>query len=314
MSAQPVESSQNYDFDSLEPYSLDNQPSHNDQVAFFHNALLESAGAVDPTKYMRGPWANDFTDILQDVAQRLRALGPNVTPEYIMPLSYQSHAVREAIKDMNDEPLKRIVHLRDMRTERVERLGVETIGPHIMQQILEPGVLNTPPYAYQGEHWDGDSPRACANACFRMVFEGITGWKPYEDVIAQQMIDHHGSHIVDDSEYHKIFATDIFSEITSRRVRTVEIIGADLRTIGNIALRLKQKGPDTQVYSIVSLGSQSAARDVWHTCVLTGADETEVICHDPGSTKGCADKAIRKTDFARRWAITYNRAQIIVAA
>lgn len=302
------------DFDPGEFYSRENRPPREEQDAFLHFALLEAAQINDPARYAKGPFGEHFATILEDIDKGLQELGPDFTPEYLMPYDYQSQIVRAMSGELEPDERLRLGRLQEERNKRINELATNTIGPRVMDQIIPRGVLNQPGYRYQGQHWKGyESQRACANACFRMVFQGITGFDVSEDILASQMIKKQGNSIVADSEYRKIFDTEVFNEVSDKHVQSIELMGADIKAIGTIALRMKQRNADAKVFSVVTLGSERASRDVWHQCVLLGADASGIICHDPGTLQKRPARILPRDEFVKRWAIAHNRAQIFIS-
>lgn len=302
-------------FDPGEFYGPENRPPYEEQEAFLHHALLEAAYIDDPTRFAKGPFGEHFATILEGIDSGLRQLDPEFTPEYLMPYSYQSPTTRDMSGDLEPDERIALRRLKEERDKRINDLATKTIGPHVVDQIIPRGVLDEPAYRYQGQHWkDYESQRACANACFRMVFEGITGFDVYEDILAEQMIKKRGHSIVADSEYRKIFGTEVFNEVSDKHVQSIELMGADIKAIGTIAMRIKQRNADAKVFSVITLGSERASKDVWHQCVLLGADARSIICHDPGTLQKRPARLLPREDFVKRWAVAHNRAQIFISA
>jgi hypothetical protein len=299
------------EFNPAEFYGPENQPPRDEQQTFLRHALLEAAEIDDPASFKKGPYGQQFTDILRKIQDGLRQVNPTFTAETLMPFGYQSEQARRRAADFEPEERTALVNLNLQRHHQIANLAKHHIGPALVSQILPRGVLDEPAYHYQGENWgDFESARACANACFRMVFEGITGFSLREDTVAASMHRQHGSHVVADAEYRKLFATDVFYEASDKHVRSIEIMGADIKTIGMIAMRLKERNNDAKIFSIVALSSENGGRDVEHRCVLLGTNAKGVICHDPAAKDKLPARILSHEDFTRRWAITQNRTQI----
>jgi hypothetical protein len=302
-------------FDPCVPYSADNYPPISEQYRLFRYALLEADRQGDETRHRQGPLIDGFKAILYDVGSRLTALDPTLTPEYFMPTSYQSPAVRRALAKKPWELKRELHNIQAFRFSETDRLVDESLAEHLSQQGIPGDVLDTPPYCRQGDSWDDfRSSMTCSNACFRMVFGGITGWIPSEEAVAESCITNKGSSIIDDSEYQKLFKTEIFGGISDKKVSTIEITGAVFTTIGKVAAGIKGRVPEARVYAIVSLTSATASRDIWHSNVILGTTDNDIICHDPSGVNGSPYKQIPRNVFTRRWAGALNRAQLFIAA
>ena len=300
-------------FDPYTPYGIDNHPPIAEQYGFFHYALLEASNQADETRYRQGPFMGGFKAILTDVQSRLTALDPKLTPEHLMPLSYQRPAVRAELEEKPWTLKRELRSIQSFRFRETDRLVDEILAERLSGQGIPRGTLDVPPYCKQGDSWDdARSNMTCANACFRMVFGGVTGWVPSEAVVAESYAASTGSPIVDDSEYQKLFKTEIFAEISDKKVSTIEVFGADFASIGQIASRVKEHAPTAEVYAVASLASATASRDIWHASVILETTDTHVICHDPSGVNGNPYKQIPREVFTRRWAGALNRVQLFV--
>ena len=302
------------EYDPLLNYSVDNYPPSAEQAEFFKHALLEGETVERPSKLIRGPLYDDFMKILQDVDARIKEVDPEFTAEHIVPQSYQSREARIAVHQLETEQKRALYKIAASKIASLQRFAVGEKGSILREQTISSGSLDVPHYAQQREDWDhGDSARGCANACFRMVFGSITGWAPSQAAVSESLADHYGSSIVDDSVYAGMYQTEVFHEICDKDVVTIELIGADFKTIDTLASRLKQKRPDGEVYCTINLASRTAGADVWHTCVLLEAGGGTVTYHDPSNQNGGAYRQSSDSDFLRRWAVSYNRAVLTIA-
>lgn len=302
-------------FDPYAPYGVDNYPPAAEQYGFFHYALLESYGLATITRERQGPIFDGFKAMLADVDERLSAIHPALTPEYLMPICYQSQEVQRDLRNAPREIYGKINELRSFRFRQTDALIDGFLTEHLRPQEIQSGMLDVPPYCRQGDGWkDGRASMTCANACFRMVFGGVTGWTPNERVVAESFIKQQGTPIVHDSDYHKIFETNIFTEISDKKVSIIEIVGADLAVINLVTSIARQRSTeDVQVYCVASLSSATASRDIWHASVILEATESHVMCHDPSGVNGRPYKMIPKDDFITRWAGALNRVQLYIA-
>lgn len=302
-------------FDPHLPYSAENYPPFMEQYGFFRHALLEAADQKAAARDYKGPLFENFRAILARAHASLIRLDPSLTPEALTPNAYQDTNLKVSLANKPSIVQKGIKDIKTIKTQQIDSLIDSRLLGQISTQHIAPAAFDTPPYTRQGDDWNNLwSARACANACFRMVFGGIAGWVPNERVVGQNLLQHHGSGIVADSEYHKLLKTPVFSEICSKRVSVLDIIGADLRCLETTAIKIRRQVPAAQLYCVVSLASATSNRDIWHANVILEADDSAVTVHDPSGIDGLPHKRIPKDDFVRRWAMALNRAQIYVAA
>jgi hypothetical protein len=292
--------------------SQESYPPRAVQARFFEDALGQSAQSEAISRHVCGPYYNNFNAIASEVDGRIKELDPTLTPEHIMPLAYQSNEVREKIASGGElvYGLKRVAK---HRQELLDKVATDNITPVLRTQQISSGSLDEPPYYRQQEDWkDYRAARGCANACFRMIFGAITGWTPLESAVAESLEARYGTPIVDDSVYNGIYGTEAFKEICDRKVRSIEIIGADFETIQNLTIKLKQRQPEVKVYCTLSLASRNTDKSAWHSCVLLGAADDQVAYHDPSSFLGGANITECYDTFAARWAAAYNRALLTI--
>lgn len=303
-------------FNPTEPYGVDNYPPEHEQRGFMRAALEEAAQLPDPARHLKGPFAADFEHILRETDIALRSLNPSYTPEHLMPWAYRSEPVRSYVDRLARDDIdtyRKLTGIGTNRNAQLRKLGTAKIGPALEGQVIEPGTLDVPPYHHQGEHWkDPRNARACANACFRMVFDGVAGWSPQEDIVAHEATEKHGSHVIEDADYRKLFATEVFQEAVGKRVQSFEIMGASLKAIGAIALGVKQRNSNAKIFSVVSIRSQNASPGAWHQSVLLAAEPHAITIHNPSASAG-PERTISRKDFYEYWAATHNRAQIFIS-
>ncbi len=301
------------EFDPCSNYSHENYPSLKEQERFFRHVFMEGAEIDTKPRLVPGPFYGDFADIMRQTDVAIKSVNPDFTPEHIMPGSYQSPKVREEIKD----EAGMAIAMKDIAEQRValtDELAEGKLIKAMRTQKIESGMLGVPRYRKQQDEWSHeDAQRGCANACFRMVFGAIAGWVPSETAIGRQLIERYGSAVVDDEVYSNVFNTEVFSEICDKKVMTLELIGADFDLIASLTDKIRQRQPSAQVFCVVNLSSKLASRSVWHTNVLLDVTEKNVTSHDPSARYGNAFQVQEKGAFVKRWATTYNRAQLIIA-
>ncbi|MGB4759082.1 MAG: papain-like cysteine protease family protein [Candidatus Saccharimonadales bacterium] len=299
-------------FDPYEQYIAQTR----DLASAFRQARMADDIAV---RHIDGPHYIAISRVLSKVARDLQDIHPDLTPEHLVPQSYQS---AQALDDLSwrgrfNGYLVAISKIRNQKKAALTTLGID-LGRQVAKRsdtIVHD--LSDTPYFRQGDAAvrSIDKPqKACFNACFRMVFAGITGVSLDEGAVDRAIYSQYQSSITADDQYLKVFGTETFNKLYNGGVQTLTVTGADLSTIQKIAAAYKRRDPNKRVFSIVSLSSEAGPSTVWHTNVLVGADETTVTTHDPSASEwGKTYKNIGKEHFYKRWALALNRAHIIVS-
>ena len=292
-----------------------NSPPLADQYDLFRDALHEASHLENNTRGLKGPLFDSFKTILSETEAQLKELNPTYTPEYLMPSLYQSDTVREYVKRLPDEAREKLWKINKFRTDQTTTLAETLLTTRLARQGIRKGTLDIPPYCQQGDGWNHEMvPSACANACFRMVFGGITGWTPNEAAVAENFIEQTGSPLAEDYKYHNLFETPTFEEISGKAVKVLDIVGADFTMIEEMMTRFRKDTPITQIYAVVSLASDAPLIKAWHTNILLYTTDTHVICHDPSDTLGRSHKKIGRGIFTERWATALNKVQLYLVA
>jgi hypothetical protein len=284
-------------------------PSLYEQAVFFQRALAEAESQPDTTRYREGSVFGEFREILNAVNAKLEETDATLTPEHLIAFNYMSDEAQDVCLSNTQD----INVIKEFRFEQIDKLVDDSLLERLSKQNIAEGTLDIPPYCKQGDGWDDARvQRGCMNACFRMVTAGLTGLELNEGVVAEKLITHRGSHVVDDTEYQKLLRTDSFQALSGKKVSIIDVMGADFSTINQISSVVRNRCLDAQVYAIASLTS-TAGRDIWHACLLLNTTETDVICHDPQKLMGRACSPIPRTEFTQRWAGALNRVQLVIA-
>jgi hypothetical protein len=275
--------------------------------------FLEASQMPFSGRHVQGPHFQDIKEILEKTDTILTDIHPKLVPEHLMPLDYQSRAARLSYRELQlrASEMNRLSMLRHARTDLLANLGAAKASEESGIVIPE-GVLGVPPY-YMQEY----SGQACFRACFRMIFDGMTGSAPGELALGAALTEVHRDTLVHDEEFLKVFSSPTFQKLYPNvDAQVITITGANLDTIKTLAEGLQAKQPDRKVYCVVSLQTETAQnRSVWHTNVLLGADADTVITHDPSSKwAGKPFRTQSKENFYSRWAVAFNRAHLIIAA
>lgn len=272
---------------------------------FFWSACKQARIQSAASRQLQGPHHQTISSALAVVDNHLKAIHTELHPEHLMSSSYQSPEARTKLCQLSKSQhtlFEQIQSLCHDRATKLHALGHEWAISDVVN--LSEGVLNKPDY--MGQH----NARACFNACFRMVFKGITHYRPHEETLARAM---RGNYVAHDDEFLNIFSTNKFKQIfPEKNVQVLTISGAGIETLSKLALKMKSKRPNAEVFSIVALESESTGgSDIWHSSVLLAANKDEVVIHDP--SKG-HNRSIDTVRFHERWAVAHNRAHLIIAA
>jgi hypothetical protein len=288
-------------------------PTAENQQTFLRTAFQQAERGPYTPRTVRGPHHQAFNGILASIHDKLRMIDPSLTPDALAPSAYQEPETASRLL-LNPWLQLQVRGLREERQLQLELQGGRALNT-LMWQKLPEGTLDVPAYHRQGEYVSLPEARLlCVNACFRMLHNGMAGWLLAEDYLASQIRQRHGTMIVDDGEYYKLFQTDAFKDTAGRTVKMAEILGADFETINALVTSIKGRHPQAKVFAVASLSSETAIdKGTWHSVVLLHKDGDEVVCHDPAYKGGRPNRHIPITDFARRWAVTYNRVQLAIA-
>ena len=209
---------------------------------------------------------------------------------------------------------KTLAEIAEFKAAALQAIPRSDAGESLRAQQIPMGVIDVPNYAQQKEDWKNfDGVRGCTNACFRMVFGTIAGWMPSQTAVSECLEAQYTTSVVDDSVYSAIYKTEVFEEVCPKKVISVELVGADFESIGQLATHIKKKQPDSEFYCMVNLASKTAGNKVWHSCILLGVEDGIVTYHDPLNQGGGAYCKAPVESFLARWSIAYNRALITIA-
>lgn len=279
------------------------------QSEFLRIALEQGEGLGYKPKVVKGPFLDDFSGVMEHVGQKLKELHPSLTPEYVMPDGYQSPEVKMRISGMKPRISTGIRKLRDERRRLIDQLVEEKISPTLETQTLPAETLSVPPYLSQTKNGAD-----CVGACFRMVFEGVTGWAPPQDLLNKHLRLRHNNVKVDDEVLMGIFQTDAFKAMSDKKVTAYELMGTDLAQIGRLSTKVKDRWPESDVFCTVYQSSRTVSdSNILHHNVLLEADGEKVVTHDPRSDVCGPFYEQSYEEFADRWAVSYNRAHLVVA-
>lgn len=286
-----------------------------EEARLFKNMIEEGAQLESKRKVISGPFFPAFREVLEMTDKEIKTIDPTLTGEHCMPLAYQSTEVRRDVELLSAAQRKKLYAIRFEKVAALKAMGSEVAYPELRQQGIPTGSLDATPYVKQQDDWKHtEGVRGCTNACFRMVYGAITGEIPTQTALSQELMRQYNTSVVDDSIHGNLYRTETFRREHGKSVSSCELIGTDFGHITSIASRLKASRPGLKVYCTANIVSNGSMEGTWHTCVLLSAENGVVTYHDPSATSGGERKTASYEEFARRWAVTYNRAVLTIAA
>lgn len=291
-----------------------------EQRWFFQQAFSEAA-TIEPPRIIGGPFAPDFVNILKHHDNRLKQVGPELTPDFLVPPTYQSRDTRSRIALIDPEDHLAIRRIRSDKYRSLVQYAQDSSSEVLANQNLD--CLDEPPVAHMNEHWSNGS-RACFNACFRMVFESVTHKKPSEKIVAELAKVAFGSEIANDYDYLNIFKTQTFKRTFGAQVSYARLLGADFDKIKTVTEKIKNTVPHARLLGVVALSSETTDPDILHTNVVVSAQGGNINTLDPSGLYKSAryhntmpishDPERQKLGFAERWAVALNRTNLIIVS
>ncbi len=277
--------------------------------------LMRESEAVESGKLRAGPQYPYFLRCMKALQAELDKVRPGLTPEHLAPYDYQSERVRRHLSTIGTEAQILLNALSQWRLDCLDSIADNEIHPLTAQQHLHPDMLDVPPFLRATDDWQyHGAGQACASACLRMVFRAITDYPLSQTALGDALVAKYRTPIVHDEILVKLLQTPTFCHLSGKSVATGEYIGTDFERLQTIVSTIKQQRPDAQVFCLVNLSSRAAGRRTWHTSILLAADPEKVVYHDPSNVHGGAYETEEKLSFTKRWAQTYNRARLIIAA
>lgn len=261
---------------------------------------------------LAGPQLPALTAILADIFDRLKAVDPAVTQEYLFQPDYTSWVVKNHLGTMSNDDRFRLNKIASRKTEKLRELGDMAFRSGIAVPSLR---FDTAPFRPQGDERGKDNAaQSCFGACFRMIYEAATGERVSERSLYSTLYAVHNNDIVDDRAYLNVFGTPAFNQRYQLQTRVLTMTGASLNAIAKMTQKLREQRPGLRVYGIASLDSESSvyAKTIWHANVLQEISDQSVIVHDPRASEPEADREIPRLSFERRWACALNRVHLIL--
>jgi hypothetical protein len=211
--------------------------------------------------------------------------------------------------------------------ERLKNLAQTVLTPELQPQTVE-GLAVPRRFRQQGDNSVERTNRlyvtkACMNACFRMIFDDITGWTTDETALRTAIMNaNQNEHQVEDYRYLDIFHTEHMKQLTPRKIETCYIKGGDFDLLGRVALKaqpdLAAGKPGADIYCVATTGKFSKTKlsgesMTIHDMVLLGVSEDTVTVHDPAYFHPQESREIPKDEFIGNWALANNTAMLVIA-
>lgn len=274
--------------------------------------MFTEAQAMEfPGRRIHGPHFHLIEDRLRQLHAEACAIHPEILPSDLLPVSYRSWEERLHFEGLGLE-YPQHEELRTVKYRHVAQLKEDCLkrSRALPDTIMPLGLLGIPPLSSQRY-----SEQGCSNACFRMLYEGVTQQNILQPAAETAVIGTYGHPLIHDEEYLKIFSTPTFRRLYSDiQVQAHTLTGVDLEILKKIAASIKNAHPEVQLFCMVNLQTSRSLTDVWHANILLGCEEGAVIVHDPSGSAGAAFKRLEKESFYGRWAVAYNRAHLLVVS
>lgn len=280
------------------------------QVHYLMPQFLEALQDEQPVKYKSGVHFAEQADLAARTRAEFDEIG-DLHPDYLYPPSYRESHVKDS-----DLSFAEHMALFDVKQNRRERLTAAATRWNTESRdiFLPPGLLNDPPYLRQGDKAgvakSGGS--GCLNACFRMVYQAVTGEALADDAVSEATFSLLKWQRPSDDIYLKVFRTNAFRTMRDAKVTPVTIGGAGFADIESLTSRLKNAKASLGVYAIVLLASEQK-EGVWHANMLLAADADTVVVHDPSDLEhGASYRRLDRQAFYQRWSMALNKTHLVV--
>ncbi len=306
ITAKPNSKELEYDPALLPNYlALVEDRSHQD---FFAEVFTEAKNQPYRGKDIVGPLKDRFNEHIAVIKQQLAAIDPDLPLEVLHAEYYQSRDVHQLVASFDFHVRNRIEMLGRYLPVRHRLLAID-LWPAQRDHVIEAGVLDRPRYIQQKD------PTRCANTAFRMIFQGVTGESVSELAVDPPSPYRFLDEYRHDKEYLSVFHSQRFKEQYGVGVQTICFSGMTLETIAKLARKVKAADNTRKVFVATALETETAKdKRIQHRTVLLGAEEDEVILHDPAPGVGEAERRLTKREFCKRWAATQNSGYMVIAA
>ncbi|HSE29079.1 MAG TPA: hypothetical protein VLA77_00640 [Candidatus Saccharimonadales bacterium] len=280
-------------------------------IDFFATGFTEIAQQPHLGKNASGPHTEVIRSVLNKIQEELTQIDDRLDPGFLTSQDYFTPDMRALSDTLALHKRAQTSDLAGHKDTSLAHVFNEAIWPDLQNQHIDSHLLAEPPFAtMRGLNmlYDGIvGIRSCANACFRMVFAGVTGTMPAARSVAYGATQVFGDPVIENHQYLNFFHSTAFKKFYKKRVATVDILGSDFSTIANLAQIANKHA--AKLFCILPLKSTNSSL-AKHQVILTGVAQDEVMFTDPLSGhKNFAPKQ----QFAERWAQALNQALIVIA-
>lgn len=279
---------------------------------FLTGALAEVATNDDfvRSKFLAGPNHGHVNAILGQISARLAEIHPELGPDVFAGDTYKHPKTIELLEELPTAIKEEVAELKRFKRESMFAVG-RLMHDILPTHDLPEGLLTIPKYCRQrrGEE--------CVIGAFDMVLGDLIGEPLPQDAVRNAAINSglvrpprtSGRSVkLDDNDLTGIFYTDTFKQKHPNRVEAFSFAGFGLDTVGQLAVKLRERMGAEKVYVVLSLDSSNStwSTTITHRVVLLGAEADYAVVHDPRpDNRGGANKQERADYFYTRWAQGY---------
>jgi len=273
------------------------------------DAAMADARLVSPNliKNVKGKHAPSFEKIVRDIEEELKDVQSGLHPSALHGILYREKDVQNQIDGLGGWKGLKINELAGKKIDLLEANAVNVI-PLAGTDMIESHVLDKPRYLTQ------EDGKQCSNAVFRMVYEGVTGVALSEADVQRLVEKHFGQELIMDMGYGAVFSSEYVRSEYGVLATVVHFMGMDLKTIGAIAKKAKEKNPERKVHVVLNMRSEvDGGKRVQHRNVLLSAGYDDVYVYDPKKPRGPMGRKLSREEFYQRWAATSNSGYLVIS-
>lgn len=280
-------------------------PQTDQDLPFFEAALdeakhVEMLGHASPGHYC-SHYNNIFEEAEKEIDRLQLPIDKDAAHQLLKPFAGMSVETYELYQSLPPENRQRVDEIRERKDAQITKLIEDEVRPALSSQTLL-GVFQ--PVGFHPQ----EDKRTCEVACFRMIYEAITGEALEETEVMRaaraQGVTVQGQIEGESAEVETMFnilRTEAFqTRFPGVLVRALRFTGMDFDEMREFVTNVQEKIPGSQFFCCVSLDSE-VVKDAWHIVLLLRADDEYVYVHDPSQIVGRAERAIPKHQFSERW-------------
>ncbi len=259
----------------------------------------------------KGPLIDDIQHVLETTSEMLELIEPDLKPEYLQPTLYivDRDKILQKTRFLNSLTQEEKFDFLEISDNYKRWLGAvgylyaKSLGETVESPV---GILDDTPFKEQTP-----GGRTCAMQCFSMIAEAISKQQIPHQIVFDSVTAHAGVSIVDFDFYINLLCSDFMRQECGVLVTPINMTGATLGAIHDLAKSVKTQFKDARVYCTVPIRSDKFD-DYWHQVILLGDDETGVFCNNPGGRWPMPKQRIPKLEFYERWSTCLNMAHLFI--